>query len=261
MSPWPTISPAAAYLLMNPDWFRPGEALRITLVSLAARGAIRIEDMGQVGILHRCATALRPGAPMELHGHEAEVVRIVRENAETDPPYALPLSKFVELARKSFGSDYFMVRAEITQDLIDAGLFDEVRERYMLFLKKTRVRPSPLGYTWQQAALNRVGELKRVPDLLNVDPAKAVAIVAAAGGLVFLLPELQPHFPALSSALRAAQPTGDHGSSFVPLDITALGWFDSADLPAFESDFSAADSGGSGSGDGGDGGGDGGGGD
>jgi len=215
MSKDPSLSPAAAYVMSNIGHGGTGrEALKIATYWLASIGALRIEDRPRQGVLRDAATVVSPGVPMSLPGHAHEVVKLAAGGVAMD--------NFIARARERFGPSFSGFGEEIRAELLASGLIEEVREKTWLWFTKVRSRRTLLGAELHKEAMRKVSALHEVPGLLGVDPARAASLAAAAGGLVFLVPELRPHFPALVNALRAHPATGDGGSSSVPFDTTLL---------------------------------------
>ena len=63
---------------------------------------------------------------------------------------------------------------------------------------------------------------REIPSYLDEDPAQAAAVAATLGGLIFLMPELRPHFTDIAHAMRrpigtdATMYTGDTCSGSAP---------------------------------------------
>lgn len=122
---------------------------------------------------------------------------------------------------------------------------------------------------------------REIPSYLDRSPAQAAAVAATLGGLIFIMPELRPHFTDIAQAMRrpsgseATMYTGDTSSGSAPrpneppvkdtmvLDFAGFdaGAFDAFDagVTALDASFDAAASSSGGADGGGDGGGGGGG--
>jgi hypothetical protein len=258
--------------------------VKVTLLSLLAQGALRIEEQSTKWLFGTRKTVfVRPtgSQPRSLPPHAASLLACVRE--AQDHNGSMPV--VVARARKFYGPNLAGFKSTfILPALIGRGLLAE--RRVLLFFRRYDVTPA--GVAEQSHIENDMRRIRTIPDLLRSDPAEAAAIALAAGGTVLLVAELRPHYRELSAAMRRqAGPDGgdaggdgvdgissfwspdDPGAHLPHPDATggdhhAFGGFDlasfdafsalDASIDSFDAGFDASSSG-DGGGDGGDGGG------
>jgi hypothetical protein len=245
-------------VLLEPRCTKAREAMKVTLLSLLGSGHLRLEQKPRLltflgTITHvRIARADAPTAE-----HEAALYRIVRD-AETSG--RTRMSHIVAQARDKFGSDFVRLKANmILPELIRRGLLVERKERWLGLFPRRGYAPTAEGITVRAGIQHKIGEARKLPELLNTDPKQAAAVALAAGAMILLIPELQAHYQRIGEAVHGnagfvdggGAGSSETGSGERPVDFGAL---DTNALGAVEAGAAAFDSSG-GDGGGGDGGG------
>lgn len=274
------LTPGEALVLMDPDGAPGMDALKVTVLALLAQGYLRHGTESRSSLFgRRSSPALLPGKPYPPPAprHVADVLGVV--TAAKD--HAMP--KLAEQFIRTFGAkcDGF-TRDRVVPVLVGKGMLEQreftERKRFLGLIPRTvtRIRHVPTASGAAEAGRIRqaVEAARDIPRFLSSDPARAVAMAAALGGLVFLVAELYPFMDHLSAEMQRAMTGRDSSDSSVEMESggsgTAAGVFDLSAIAEMDGAFSelsdsldsamdAADSS-SGGDSGGDGGGDGGGG-
>jgi hypothetical protein len=264
--------------------------VKVTLLSLLAQGAVRLEEKVTKRFFGTRKTIyVRPtdAAAPALPAHAASLLAQVRAaQAETGS-----MAEFVKRAGYAYGSNLNGFNRDfIIPRLMTRGL---IEDRSILFLR--RYKRTAAGDAEASRIAADIARARTIPELLRSNPAEAAAIVLAVGGTILLVNELRPYYRQISEAMRpppgvdgssdssggeaslpfwsSSEPGAEHpgavqnldAASFGNLDLSSFdaGAFDALDagMASFDAGFDASvGDGGGGDGGGGDGGGGGGGG-
>jgi hypothetical protein len=254
-------------VLLAPDTTQGYKAIKLTLMWLIARRIVEVRTKttrGVLGTARRRSTVhvIRP-LPDDLPGYVLRLIGLI----ETVPEQRV--DKIASVLGTPYGvNGRKLVRDEIVGLLVEKRLVERYPGRLLGLFPIERRRRTPEGDALARRVEGTLASARTIPALLDRDPRQAAALAFAAGGLIFLVPELLPELSAIAAATRRQDASsggdggpavttsadGDHdGMTWAPLDLSEIEALDGA-LESFGSDFD------SGSGDGGDGGGDGGGG-
>lgn len=259
------LSPAEALFLLKPNTTPGTRTLRVTLLSLLARGVLRIEERSEPGLFRarkvphlRIAAALPRTAP----DHVAAAIAVVRE-AQADGGR---MRDVVRCAQRTFQTNCVSYNSKfIVPALTARGL---IEERRFWFLRSYRVTPA--GAAERDRIETDIARARLLPRMLRTDPDKAVALAVTLGGTLLLVDDLKKHYKQLAQEMKSRgvdsggsdgfdgfdTGSADHHGSF-DFGCLDLGGFDADAFGALDAGLSSFDSGFSdgGGGDGGDGGG------
>jgi hypothetical protein len=250
------LSPAEALFLLKSCRVTGVSTIRVTLLSLLAKGILRIEEQQSAG-LFRTKTV--------------PYLRIAREPTPNLPPHVTVLIDLVQAAQadggkirdvvkrcgKQFGGGCVFYNTKfIAPALLERGF---IEPRRVLFLRMFRVTPT--GAVERQKIETDVAKARGLPQLLKSDPEQAVALAMALGGTLLLAEGLEKHYKQLADAVRSSDSGVGGDSGFIDSSTDIGDWsggldFGSFDFGVFDSldaSFASFDAGFSDSGGGGDG--------
>jgi hypothetical protein len=287
------LSAPSSYVLKHGAGASGVEAFKLALMDLTARGALKIVKQEELSGLRRrklevtyLAPGLKPTRPGEpslasvfdVHTHAPQ--RALESGA-----MGVRVTEFVTRARVEYGAISQYVPKVVVPELVGRGLFTAIPRSFLGIIKWRTYELTPAG---QQAraeleAWAATGE-KELSELVQHDPARAVAFAALAGSSVLLTASLYPELQRLRERIRdegyedaggyytasyvgnSDDETGggfelpqiDFGSLDFGLDLSALDSLSdiSSDIDSGVSDAGGDGGGGDGGGDGGGGGGD-----
>jgi hypothetical protein len=247
--------PAEALFLLKPNLTNGLRTIRVAVLSLLARGVLRVEEQEEAGLFRtRKVPCLRiaPERAPALPPHLTAVIDVVR----AEQAGGGRVRDVVKRAEMEFKTGCFIYNSKfIVPGLVERGLM-EVRSWWVF----RSYRATPDGERERLRIKTDIARARRLPDLLKSDPAQAAELALALGGTLLLADDLGKHYRQLASAIRTHD---GGGGSFEGSGLSAsfdlggfdLGSFDSGAFDALDASMSAFDAGFS------DGGGDGGGGD
>lgn len=207
------LSPAEALLLLDPEKTRPREALKVSLMALLAQRKLQIDEHAGKGFLGRRTSTTRLSANASNGReapHETSLLQIVRASQP------VTMDDFVADAKRSYGQDFSgFTKQYVAPALIGRGLLREAIEPFLFFFKRRRLRPTAAGDIERARLEGLMAQARDIPSFLDSDPKKAAAMAIALGGLVLLLPGLQPHLAQLGDVIRhhGQQASNDSSSS------------------------------------------------
>jgi hypothetical protein len=180
--------------------------------------------------------------PFKLTPIAESLLRVVRA--------AEPAGRMADIVKQSmreYGRALIgFVQNHVGPALVRRGLAEVQRTRLLGLIPTTRFVRTAAGETEKIRLENAMREARAIPQFLDRDPAQAVALAAALGGALLLLEELQPHYRAISQAMRDRGSSGDvamsDGGGFGDVgsfDFTSLD-FSSIDFGSFDAGFSDA---------------------
>lgn len=254
-----TLSPGEVAVLLDPNGAKARDALKITVLSLVAQGALRIEQRISKGMFNRekrqTVLNLAPSAPAPSSGPAGAVLEALAPIA----PDGEPMPGVVSRLQKRFGQDLSRFVTECVRPaLVARGLLEARREKTLWIIPVTRYRPTPAGEAEQSRLQGLMRQAREIPDLLGRNPAQAAALFAALGASVLLIEELRPYLPQLAELMKSLSlegaladmdfdfsSSGDATGAFDMggLDVSALDSLDQS-LADFDASFDAGDSGG-----------------
>jgi hypothetical protein len=250
------LSPGEAVVLLALRRSKPRDALKVTLLSLIARGYLLIEQVPRRWRIFGKTAHFRvvrndpPAAP-----HEAAVFEAIR-HAEARG-YG-KVWRALSDAQNRFGTDYRHLKyRHIMPELVGRGLVIERVERVLGLFRRTLHALTPGGEVVRAEIERKIEQARRIPELLKTDPKDAAAIALAAGGMIFLVPELKSHYAELGRVVHAesASGGGEYEVSFSIGDgqsTLSFGTLLDSAFDVIDSGASALDAGGDGGGNGGD---------
>jgi hypothetical protein len=209
------LTPAESLFLLKPNRTPARETVKVTLLSLLAQGAVRMEEQetrrffGKKKIVYVRPTGKRAALPP----HASALLDLVHAAQGSSGTMA----DLVTRAQKRFGAQLagfnrdFIVPALLSRGLIEEG-------RILLFRTYKR---TPAGDAEESRIASDIARARTIPELLRSNPAEAAAIILAVGGTILLVNELRPHYRQISEVMRtqtASTGTSDSaGDSSVPL--------------------------------------------
>ena len=245
------LTPAEQFVLLDPMGAEAKEAVKTTLLSLVARGALRIDTISERGFFGAKTKSVlsETGNSIDAGPHETALLRVI---GGAGVGGGATLDKVALAARSAFGDGLRkFVTDYIHPSLMRRGLIAESTRKVAIFFTRKVKQLTPAGEMEKQRILALIERARDLPNLLKTNPAAAAAIVLAAGGVLLLLPELKEFYGQLA-AVRPHSATGDyshdHGSSTSSGDSGSgadlnLGSFDTTSLAALDSDaFASFDS-------------------
>jgi uncharacterized membrane protein YgcG len=263
------ITPAEAFVLLDPLEASPAEAFKIAFLSLVALGVLRITMVET-----RTAWLRKQTVPMVSVIRDppaipvaAETVSVVRQARASKG--GVDLAAVARSAVKTFGPGLMKLRSRVIQPaLAERGLLLPQPYRVLWVLSRTRYLHTPAGLAEQRRIEALLDRARLLPSLMETDRDAAKAIVLAAGSLLLLVPELKGIYGQLARLDAALAPDtggvdfsdfgdGFSGPSHHHADAFHFGAFDTSaldlDFGSFDSSFdsSISDSGGDGGSDGG----------
>jgi hypothetical protein len=262
------LSAPEAYVLINLPRWDAHHALKLGFMGLVAQGILRLEIEERPGIFRtRRVPHLRvaPDLPSPLPPVAASLIKMVRA-AEPDG--------VLNTVLRHCHIDYHQTLSGFIKDCIGPalaarGLAAPIRARALRIFPYNSFALTEAGEAEKSRLRDLIREAKDVPTLLDSDPAKAAAQIAALGSAFLLVEELKPHYPELEKAMRRSDGSsgGDGGYYFPDSQTSRIGdgnlcfdfghldfsCFDAGAFDSFDAGFS--DAGGGGDGGGGDGGG------
>ncbi len=248
--PTTPLTAAEALVLQNPQAAQGRKALKLTLMELLARRIVRMrqeENKGRFGRVQRTdyLQLIEPGQqPAPSTAPVAAVLDMLRVAGAAGP--GASMAQVVQQARRSFGSDLSgFQRQHLIPSLMKRGLIEAYQKKLLGIIPSTRYRHTAAGERALQELVADLEQARSLPEVVDRDPAQAVALIAALGGSILLVDELKPHYARLSQALR--QPVGDGGdgeaSETIEADDVDIDAPDSGriGLGGFDFDFAAFD--------------------
>jgi hypothetical protein len=253
------LSPAESLFLLKPNRTPARETVKVTLLSLLAQGAVRMEEQatrrffGNKKTVYVRPTGKRPALPR----HAAALLDLVQA-AQGDSG---SMTDFVKRVQKAYGRNLEGFNRDfIVPALLARGLIEE--RRVLLFRTYKR---TPAGDAEESRIASEIARARTIPELIRSNPAEAAAIILAVGGTILLVNELRPYYRQMSDVMRGQTASdgsdsgGDSsGSSWdstgsnAPahqtdpthhLDAAGLGSFDTGGLDQGAFDLSAFDAG------------------
>jgi hypothetical protein len=201
------LSPAESLFLLRPNRTPARETLKVTLLSLLAQGAVRMEEQATRRFFGTKKTVyVRPtGKRVALPRHTSALLDLVH----VAQGYSGSMADLVTRAQKAYGTNLTGFNRDfIVPALLSRGLIEE--RRILLF--KTYKR-TPAGDAEESRIASDIARARTIPELLRSNPAEAAAIILAVGGTILLVSELRPYYRQMSEVMRAQTASADSSDS------------------------------------------------
>jgi hypothetical protein len=234
------ITPGEAFILLDPKRSSPIEAAKITLLSLIAQRALRIEkavrsNKSETRILVWLRVRRMPPATTD---HVSELMAIVRDSEELDGTVA----DIMRRAKAKFGPKLARYKSDLILPALKArALIEECTKTILFSFPVMAFRYTLAGAAERSAIERRIAEARRLPALLRSNTKEAAALALAADPAIFLLPELRPYYKQISQALQARDLDEDPSiSGFeweIEFDWDTLAALGGAAMDAFDAAF------------------------
>ncbi|HXO03607.1 MAG TPA: hypothetical protein VN900_16210 [Stellaceae bacterium] len=211
------LSAPEAYLLTSLPRYDIRKALKLGFMGLLAQGVLRSTDETRTGLLrtrHIIHLRVAPDLPETLPPLTASLVKVVRAAEPRDGV----MSEIIKQAMREYGNNLFGFPSNYVGPALAArGLAERRRVKFLGLIPSYRYERTPAGDAEKIRLENAIQEAKTIPRYLDSDPAQVAAMVAAVGGAIFLVDELQPHYQGISKAMRD-QGGGGGGDTYFASD-------------------------------------------
>jgi hypothetical protein len=241
------LSAPEAYLLVSLPRYDIRKALKLGFMGLLAQGMLRSTDETRAGMFrtrHVIHLRVAPDVPETLPPLTASLVRVVRAAEPRDGV----MSEIVKQSMREYGNNLFGFPGKYVGPALAArGLAERRRVKLLGLIPTYRYERTPAGDAEKIRLENAMREARTIPQYLDSDPAQVAAMVAAVGGAIFLVDELQPHYQGISKAMRDQGGGGDGGGDTYFASNSGgsdSGSFDAGSFDAGSFDFGNIDFGG-----------------
>jgi len=243
------LTPAEAFVLLDPVQSRPSGAFKIAFLTLIAQGVLAIR-MPETRAVFRwrerlpVVTVVGDPPPMFL---AAEIINVIRR-AETYKTGAT-IAAVRASAVKIFGNGLLKLKKQMILPALAArGLALRETDKFLGLPLRTRYVHSPSGLAEKRRIEMLLDRARLLPSLIESDPAEAKAVILAAGPLLLLVPELKGIYGQLAALDPVVEGVDGADFSFPSGGETGFsddqaGSFDfgSFDVGALDMDFGAFD--------------------
>ncbi|MBV8494223.1 MAG: hypothetical protein JO162_12200, partial [Alphaproteobacteria bacterium] len=193
--------PAEALIVLNPARWHGREGIKLTYLTLLARGVLRLTMLPATGWFRGRKTVLQLGASAApvRSGAESALLGIVRAQGSG----GAPMADVIRQAQSIYGTDLNRFDRDLVRPgLIHRGLLTEARRSFLMLFTVRRDELTPAGEAARRLIEQAMAQARTIPDFLARDPAQAAALAVSAGAAIFLVPELRAHYTRLSAVLR-----------------------------------------------------------
>ena len=247
----PPLSPAEAFVLLDPRHSSAREAFKITLLAMVAQGVLKIAETERTGLFRNKkvmfirTVELPPAAP----DHVEMAFSIIQQASKLGR--GTEMRDIGRVAVQALGKGLTSFKKKVLlQALCARGLLKAENDRVLWLFNRVVHEHTPAGLVERNRIEGMLARARGLPALLDSNPREAAAIALAAGGLLLLLPELKSYYGRLG-ALRASD--GDassvdgggvdwFASDGVSLSGLDFGSFDASAFSALDVDFGSFDS-------------------
>lgn len=204
------LTPGEALVLLAPNANQGREAIKVSLMWLLAKKLLTVTPESKPGFFGRFSTTsrLHPSnrPPAGLSRELVELLHVARDAGTMD--------KFVKAARIRYGADLSgFQKIHLVPSLLKQRLIERRTESFLRVFSRTRYYTTHTGEVLQQRIERMFARARTIPAFLHSNPGEAAALAATLGGLIFLVPELKPHFNDIARAMRKPDyATADGGS-------------------------------------------------
>jgi uncharacterized membrane protein YgcG len=199
-SDWPatrwSLTAPESFVLLNGPNASGGQAFKLGLTELVARGALLLETTTSGGIRHREVAMLRdgskPGAPRE---RTLDAIWSIYQRTQThtygDGLSGVRIEDLAKAAARFYGSLSAYVKQDVLPALEDRGLYGRQDGRILWIFPTTRWVLTPEG-TAAREELQRLLTLaeQRFGEWADTEPPRALEYASLAGAALLLQPEL-----------------------------------------------------------------------
>jgi hypothetical protein len=205
------LSAPEAFILMSLPRCDSRKALKLGFMGLLAQGVLRAENEAREGIFrtrHVTHLWVAPNLPDDLPPLTASLVGIVRSAELRDGVMA----EIVRQSMREYGNNLLgFANRLVCPALAVRGFAERRKVRLLGLIPIQRFERTPAGDVEKARLENVMREARSIPRYLDSDPAQVAALVAAVGGAIFLIDELQPHYQNIAKTMRAQSEGGDGG--------------------------------------------------
>ncbi len=239
----PSLTAAEALVLLDPENSSGREAFKVTLLSLIAQGTLRIEERvethmeGAPTFNHVLIASVPPNPP----AHVSAMLRTVKSALDH-----YGIVTVVGLARQEYGrnlngfKDGYVVPALMARRLLKKD------KKWLLgLIPLPSISLTASGETERRRLSQTMEQARTLPEMLKSHPERAVALVAALGGAIFLVSQLQSYYGEIAAAMRTPMPDNSAvlNSATAMFMTSGLGGLGASSLGAFDQTLQAIDSG------------------
>jgi hypothetical protein len=208
------LSPAESLFLLKPNRTPARETVKVTLLSLVAQGAVRMEERETRRFFGKKKTVyVRPTNKRAALPPHAAALRDLVQAAQGDSG---SMTDLVKRAQKAFGQNLAGFNRDfIVPALRSRGLVEEGRILLFRTCKRTAA-----GDAEERRIASDIARARTIPELIRSNPAEAAAIILAVGGTILLVGELRPYYRQMSEVMRtqaASSDASDSGGDSTPL--------------------------------------------
>src|SRR5919197_3911970 len=194
---WKLTAPES-YVLLNGPQAGGAEAFRLALMELVGRGALRVVQVQQPGMLGlgRRVTVLAEGAspPADLDPTLESIWQVytsLPSQTFPDGTVGVPVQELARAVQQRYGSLDGYVALQVLPALVERGLFRREEYRKLFLFPATRYVLTPDG----RAARSELQGLialgnRQFGGWAGQDPARALTFMGLAGASMFLMPLL-----------------------------------------------------------------------
>jgi hypothetical protein len=200
-----------AFILLSLPRGDSRKALKLGFMGLLAQGVLRAEDETRAGIFrtrHVMHLRVAPNLPNDLPPLTVSLVKIVRAAAPRDGVMA----EIVKQSMREYGNNLLgFINQLVCPALARCGFAERRKVRFLGLIPTHRYERTPTGDIEKARLETAMQEARSIPKYLDSDPAEVAALVAAVGGAIFIIDELQPHYQGIAKAMRSQGDGGDGG--------------------------------------------------
>lgn len=201
---WGISAPESYILLHGPrGGLEPeGEAFRLALVELTARGWIFHEASGESPESPN-ALLLRGDTDFAPKDRPLVAALAVFEGALSeagDPDEGIPAEYVFDAARERYGELSGYVGEDVLPSLEERGYYQYANDKILGFIPRKRWRETGTGEKVREDLARITEKARELPELARRDPAGARSFLDGAGPVLLLMPFLYPDITGLSGA-------------------------------------------------------------
>jgi hypothetical protein len=207
------LTPAEAYVLLDPNGSSSIEAFKITFLFLVTMEVLKVTTVETRTLFFRrgtkpVASVLRDPPAIFLAAETVDVVRMARGSEHGHD--------FLSLAQSAYKRVFLGPADIVTRRICPALVAREWLEPTEQNKESSRSGPhtrylhTPAGLAERQRIQSLLDRVRRIPVLIDTNPAEAKAVVSAAGSLLLLVPELRTIYGKLAALDADSAPDQHH---------------------------------------------------